>query len=331
MSFKSKIWVVTVLSAIFFLTTFSVVFAKSMTLKFGHVCSKDHPYNTSAKKFAQLVEENSKGSIKINVFPAGALGGERDITENLQMGTIDFMWNSMGVAATFVPEVNVFNLPFIFKGREHFIKVAEGPIGKRLLNKFEKVHFKGLAFCAPIFRVPMNNRGPINTPDDIKGLKIRLMKVPMHITTYKALGASPSPIPFPELYSALQLGVVDANENALGTLNTAKLYEVQKYLTLLPVFSNGSVLIMSKMSWDKLSAEQQQAILDSVPGATETMDRDYIKTGDDGLKIMVKYGIKVNTPPSLDPFVKAVEPIYAEFLKKHPNMQSLIDEIKSVD
>ena len=332
MIIKKKFLLITVLiSAALCLLLTSGEAAEVITMKLAHVCPDDHPYNTSAKRFAQLVKEKSNNTIEVNVFPAGALGGERDITENLQMGNIDLMWNSMGVTATFVPEVNVFNLPFIFKGRDNFIKIAEGPIGKKLLEKFDDAGLKGLAFGGPIFRVPMNNRGPINSPDDLKGLKIRLMEVPMHIATYKALKASPTPIPFPELYSSLQLGVVDANENALGTLSTAKLYEVQKYLTILPVFSNGAVLIMSKKTWDRLSAQQQKAVLDSVPETVKTLDRDYIKTGEDGLRIMEKHGIKVNTPPSLEPFVKAVEPVYAESIKKQPELKALIDEIRSVD
>lgn len=333
MSMKSKFLVIILLTMVLFTLTFSgVAAAKTLTLRFAHVCpGGDHPCTTSAMVFADIVEQKSDGTLKVNVYPDAVLGGERDIIENLQMGNIDLMWNSTGVTSNFVPSVDVFNLPFIFRDEEHFLKVAEGPIGKKLLEDFKEANLIGLAFTAPVFRVPMNNRGPINTPDDIKGLKIRLMEVPMHIATYKALGASPVPIPFSELYSSLQMGVVDANENAIGTFNTAKIYEVQKYLTILPVFVNCEVLIMSEKTWNKLNPDQKQAILDSVPEAAETMNRDYIKTGEDGLKIIEDYGIKINTPPSLEPFVEAVEGIYADFLEEHPELESVIDEIRSVE
>jgi len=318
--------------ALFTLTFPGIVTAETLTLKFAHVCpGGDHPCNTSAMVFANLVEQKSGGTLKVNVYPDAVLGGERDITENLQMGNIDLMWNSTGVSSNFVPSIDVFNLPFVFRDEEHFIKVAEGPIGKKLLKEFDKAGLVGLALTSPVFRVPMNNRGPINTPDDIKGLKIRLMEVPMHIATYKALGAFPVAIPFSELYSSLQMGVVDTNENAIGTFSTAKLYEVQKYLSLLPVFVNCEVLIMSKKTWDKLNPDQKKAILDSVPETVKTINRDYIKTGEDGLKVLKDYGIKINTPTNLEPFIEAVSVIYSDFIKEKPELESVIDEIRNVE
>jgi tripartite ATP-independent transporter DctP family solute receptor len=317
-------------AAVFLLITGFSVSAKTITFKFAHVCPEDHPYQTSAKVFVDMVAKKTNGSLKINLYPSGALGGERDIAESLQMGLIDIMWNSMGVTATFVEDVNIFNLPFIFKGKDNFIKVAEGSIGNSILNKFDKNRLKGLAFAGPIFRIPMNNKKPINAPADFKNLKIRLMEVPVHIATYKALGASPTPIPFPELYTSLQLGVVEACENAIGTLYSSKFYEVQKYLTILPVFSNGAVLMMSKKSWNKLSADQQKAIKEAVPPTVAALDKAFDAMGKKGLMAMRKYGVKVNTPSNIAPFVKAVEPVYKDYLAKHRNAKTIIDDIRSV-
>jgi tripartite ATP-independent transporter DctP family solute receptor len=330
MRYKLGLLKCVVVVAVLLLAPAWTVSAKTITLKFAHVTPEDHPYQTSAKLFADLVEKKTNGTVKINVYPSGSLGGERDIAENLQMGSIDLMWNSMGVTATFVDEVNVFNLPFIFKGKENFVKVAEGPIGKQILSNFDKNKLIGLAFAGPIFRIPMNNRGPINTPADLKDLKIRLMEVPVHIATYKTLGAAPTPIPFPELYTSLQLGVVEACENAIGTLYSSKFYEVQKYLTDLPVFSNGAVLMMSKKSWDKLSADQQKAILEAVPPTVAALDKAFDEMGEKGIKAMRTYGTKINTPPSLDPFIKAVAPVYDDYLAKHPEAKSIINEIRNV-
>ncbi|HDK27325.1 MAG TPA: TRAP transporter substrate-binding protein [Candidatus Atribacteria bacterium] len=329
MKFKNLVIFILVVLTVFAFFS-QVMAAETVVLKLAHVCAANHPYQLGAEKLAELVDQKTNGTLKINTYPAAALGGERDICEGIQMGTIDMIVNSMGVTATFVPEVNVFNLPFIFKDAEHFKKVAYGSVGEKLLKSCEEAGFKGLTFCAPIFRQPMNNVRPIITPDDFKGIKMRLMEVPIHIATYRAMGATPTPIPFAELYSALQLGTVDGNENALGTLYTKKVYEVQKYLSLLPVFSNGAVLLMGLKQWNALSAEHKQAILDSIPEFRKTVDDAYLQMEDESLKKMRDYGVIVDNPP-IEPFVKSVKSVYEEYLKKNPEMKAIIDEIKQVD
>lgn len=292
---------------------------KTFELKFATVTAEDHPYNTGGRKFAELVEEKTNGTVKINVFPASQLGNERDLMEGMQLGTIDFVVTSLGVAASFVPESDLFNLPFLFKDADHFVEVARGPVGQKLLDEFDKVDLKGLAIGGPIFRVPMNNKKAINSPADFKGLSFRLMEVPLHMDTYKALGASPTPIPFGELYTALQLGTVDGNENAVATFWSSKFHEVQKYMTMLPVFSNGCMLVMSKITWEKLSSSQQQAIMDSVSGGIETLDKDYLVMDEEGLVEMEKAGLKINTPSDMAPFQEAVKSVYDKYLANMPD------------
>jgi len=329
-NFKSRN-LVFLLVLVFLISMFSgAMAAETVVLKLAHVCAANHPYQLGAEKLAELVDQKTNGTLKINTYPAAALGGERDICEGIQMGTIDMIVNSIGVTATFVPEVNVFNLPFIFKGAEHFKKVAYGSVGEKLLKSCEEAGFKGLTFGAPIFRQPMNDVRPIIIPDDFKGIKMRLMEVPIHIATYRAMGAIATPIPFAELYSALQLGTVDGNENALVTLETKKVYEVQKYLSLLPVFSNGIVLLMGLKQWNALSAEHKQAISDSIPEFRKTLDDAYLQMEDGSLKKMKDYGLIVDSPP-IEPFIESVKSVYEEFLKKNPEMETIIDEIKQVD
>jgi len=304
---------------------------KKMVLKFGHTCADTHPYSDGARKLAELVAEKTGGKLEIQHFPAGQLGGERDITEGLQAGTVDMMVNSLGVAATFVPEINLFNLPFIFTGATHYDKVVQGPVGEKILAACEENELIGLGFTAPVFRIPMNNLRPINTPADFQGMKIRLMEVPLHMDTYKALGATPVPIAFGELYTALQLGTVDGCENAIATLFTQRFYEVQKYMTILPVVSNGAVYLMSKKSWDKLPESYQEAIMSSMPEAIKACDESYLQLEEDGLNDMVDKGLKVNTPPDIDPFVKAVAPIYDKYLAKMPDwVGGLVPEIRTL-
>jgi TRAP-type C4-dicarboxylate transport system substrate-binding protein len=148
---------------------------------------------------------------------------------------------------------------------------------------------------------------------------MRLMEVPLHMDTYKALGASPLPLPFGELYTALQLKTVDGNENAPATLYSERFYEVQKYVSLLPVFSNGAILLMSQATWNKLSPQQREIIVSSVPEALAVGDRDYLAMDDKGLAVMKGAGLGINTPTDLTPFREAVKPIYAKYLEKMPD------------
>lgn len=302
-----------------------------ITLKCAHTCAENHPYNVGAKKLAELVSSKTDGKLKITVYPAGQLGGERDIVEGLQAGTIDMCVTSLGVAATFVPEYNLFNLPFLFSGADHFIAVARGPIGAKLLEAADSYDLKGLGFGGPVFRVPMNSRRPLNAPEDFKGLKIRLMEVPVHMDSYRALGASPVPIAFGELYTALQLGTADGCENAITTLYTQRFYEVQKYLSVLPVISNGAVFLAGQKAWSKLPKEYQQIIMESMPEVIEAHDDSYLSLDEEGLEAIIAKGVHVNTPKDLEPFIKATESVYESNLKKMPAWVSeLVPEIRAL-
>ena len=324
---KNCIKIICIILTAFFLFS-SPVF--STTLKYAHTCAPDHPYELGGLKLAELVKEKTNGELIINTYPAGSLGGERDINEGILLGTIDMTLCSLGVAATFVPEINVFNLPFIFKGPEHYQKVANSEVGKEILGAGEKYGFKLLGFTAPVFRHPMNGVRPIESPTDFKGLKIRLMEVPMHIDTYNVLGATGVPIPFPELYSALQLGTVDGCENAMTTLYTQKFYEVQKNISELPVFSNGAVLMFGLKQWNSLSPEHQEAIFDSLPVYKETVDESYLEQEVTNLELMLDAGM-ILSKPEVEPFQKAVQPIYDKFVEENPEASKYIEAIKAID
>jgi TRAP-type transport system periplasmic protein len=297
----------------------SPAFSQSITLKIAHTTAPTHPYTTMAQKLADLVKAKSNGAIGMTIHPSSQLGGERDLMEGMQVGTVDLVSCSLGVAASFVPELNVLNLPFLFRDAKHYTEVTSGPIGKRLLKAVEPKRLVGLGFYAPVFRVPQNSVRAITSPADFKGLRLRLMEVPLHMDTYKALGASPLPLPFGELYTALQLKTVDGNENAPATLYSERFYEVQKYVSLLPVFSNGAILLMSQATWNKLTPPQREIITSSVPDALAVGDRDYLALDEKGLQVMKTAGLQNNTPADLAPFREAVKPIYAKYLEKMPD------------
>jgi tripartite ATP-independent transporter DctP family solute receptor len=300
----------------------SSAFAAKVTLRYGHANAVTYPYHIAGVAFAKAVDEKSKGTLEIKIFPMGQLGGERDITEGLQLGTIDLQGTSLGVTGTFVKVLNIYNLPFIFKGPDHFMKVTHGPLGewvlKEVIKEGEKVNLKPLSIAGPAFRVPMNNIRPITKLEDFKGLKIRTMEVPLHKDAYKALGTSPTPLPFGELYTALQTGVVDGNENGPATLEAMKFYEVQKYVTYLPVLSNGGAFLMSLKTFNKLSPEHQKVIMESIPAWTKAMDDECLHQDNEALKKMEAKGTKINTIKDLKPYIDATAPVRTEAMKVWP-------------
>jgi TRAP-type C4-dicarboxylate transport system substrate-binding protein len=216
------------------------------------------------------------------------------------------------------------------------MKVTHGPLGqwvlKEVVNEGEKVNLKPLSIAGPAFRVPMNNIRPINKLDDFKGLKIRTMEVPLHKDAYRALGSSPVPLPFGELYTALKTGVVDGNENGPATLEAMKFYEVQKYVTYIPILSNGGAFLMSLKTFNKLSPEHQKVIMDCVPAWTKAMDDECLQQDKDALTKMEAKGTKINYIKDLKPYIDATASVRAEATKAWPKeWVDVVDKILKLD
>jgi tripartite ATP-independent transporter DctP family solute receptor len=277
-------------------------------MRYAHSNVPIYFYHTAGEAFAQQLSTLTDERLQVKLFPQGQLGGERDVTEGLQLGTVDFQATSIGVTGTFIPAVRILNLPFIFQGPKHFVKVMSGPIGEELLQKAreqgEEVGLKVLSIAAPDFRLPMNDVRSIRKPEDFRGIKMRTMEVPTHMAAYKALGANQVPLPFGELYTALQTDVVDGNENGPLALFGNKFYEVQKYVTLLPVVSNAGIFLMSQKTWEELSNQDQEAVMDSVAIWTKVMNEDAIELGGWAIDQMKKSGIEVNQVADISPFVQ---------------------------
>ena len=284
------------------------------TLKYGHANVPIYFYHTAGEAFGQCLEKSTNGSLTVKLYPQGQLGGERDITEGLQLGSVDFQASSIGVTGTFIPALRILNLPFLFKGPKHWMAVMNGPVGQLILGKArqqgEQVGLMVLAIAAPDFRLPMNDKRPLKSMGDFKGLKIRTMQVPLHMKAYKSIGASPVPLPFGELYTALQTGVVDGNENGPLTLYGKKFYEVQKYMALLPVVSNGGIFLMGKATWDKLSRDHQLAVTKCIPVWRKKMDQDALERGGWAIGKMKEQGLKVDTIADTSPFMEATKAAY---------------------
>jgi C4-dicarboxylate-binding protein DctP len=205
--------------------------AGKVVIKFSHNQQTITPPHKAAEMFKQFVEERTKGYYDVQIYPAQQLGGLRDQVEGTMLGTIEVTQQTPATISLFVPKVMLLDYPFLWTAEEAMWKVLDGPIGQELLQSLESKGLKGVDFWSSGFKNFTSGKKPIRTPDDFKGMKIRVIPSPLLSAQYEAWGASPTPVDFKELYTALQQGLVDGQENPPGTIVDVKLYEVQKYMT----------------------------------------------------------------------------------------------------
>lgn len=238
----------------------------------SHAAPSTHELHKAFVKMDEVLRSKSDGRMKLDIYSDASLADEVEALEALQMGTIDITSLSVAPVTSFVKEFMACDIPYIFKNISEAHEFYDGQIGDILFEKAQNQQFIGLAWWENGFRHITNNVRPIRTPNDVKGLKIRTMQCAVHIETMRTLGASPVPVSFGELYSALQQGVVDGQENPLTLIRDSKFYEVQKYLTLSKHFYDPSPLFISKKTWGKLTTEQKEMVQSAANEA-----RDYMR------------------------------------------------------
>lgn len=276
--------------------------------------------------FAREVEKRTGGRIKVQPFYSGALGGERESIEAVQLGTHELTFTSTGPVPNFVPETRILDIPFLFRDKPHARAVLDGAIGADLLTKFESKGMKALAWGENGIRHMTNNRRAVNAPDDLKGLKMRTMENPVHIQAYKGFGIVPTPMAFPEVFTALQQGTVDGQENPLSVIMAAKFDQVQKHLSLTGHVYSPAVLIMNKAAWDKLSADDKKHFM---AAAAEAVKANRARVDDDDAKGVAELRARGMQVIEVDKarFQNALTPVYAEFAKQFG--QANIDRIRN--
>lgn len=266
--------------------------------------------------FAREVDKGTGGRIKIDNFYSGALGGERESIEAVQLGTQELTMTSTGPIPNFVPEARILDIPFLFRDKAHARAVLDGPIGQELLTKFDSKGFKALAWAENGVRHMTNSKRSVNVPEDLKGLKMRTMENPVHIAAYKNFGIVPTPMAFPEVFTALQQGTVDGQENPLSVIMAAKFDQVQKHLTLTGHVYSPALILMNKAAYEKLSAADKQVFLAAAKEAAKAnrarVDEDDAK----GVAELRAKGMTVIDNPDKSKFVAALASANAEFDKQ---------------
>ncbi|PKN35848.1 MAG: C4-dicarboxylate ABC transporter substrate-binding protein [Deltaproteobacteria bacterium HGW-Deltaproteobacteria-19] len=315
-----------VLSVLMILVFIFAGSAFAMEIKFAHVVNEKDAFQVAAVKFKELVEKRTQGALTVTIFPNAKLGDERTLLERMKMGIVDAGIITSGPIINFVPSFGVIDLPFLFRDPKHAYKVLDGGIGQKLMADLESQGWKGLAFGERGFRNLTNSKRPVNTPNDIKGLKIRVMQNPVYVDSFKALGANAVPMAWTEVLTALQQGTVDGQENPLNVIMAFKLYETQKYLSITRHAYAPAPIIMSMSTWKKLTPAQQGIVKKAAQEAAE-YERAWDNRMEAGwLKELKAKGMVVATP-DLKLFRKAVKPVYDQYTPKYG--KGLIESIQN--
>lgn len=296
---------------------------KVYTLQAGHSLPVDHPYHIAFLEMAKNVEERTDGKVIIEVFANSEIGAERELTEGMELGTVDLVVSSTAPVTNFVPELGVLDVPFIFQDRESAVEVLEGDIGDKLFAKMEENGIVGLSWGENGYRHITNGVRPINSPADLKGLKIRTQENEIHIAAFEALGAQPTPMAWTEAITALQQGVVDAQENPAIVADQFSLYEAnQKYMTLTGHVYSVAVYMMSKQTYDELPEELRDIVVEEGQKAG-AIERDMlVEMEKESINTLKENGVEIIEDVDLSPFQEAVKPVYEEI-----EYQDLLNQI----
>lgn len=285
-------------------------------LKIGYATSPQSHYGVGSTVFCDEVEKGTQGRYKCQHFPNSALGGEREQIEAVQLGTQDLVNTSTGPLGNFVPEVKIVDIPFLFRDYDHARKVMDGPIGQDLLKKMAAKGLIGLAWTENGFRHMTNSKRPIVQASDASGLKMRTMENKVHMDGYKTFGILPTPMPFPELFTALQQGTVDGQENPIPVILSSKFSQVQKHLSLTGHVYSPAVLILSPAVWNKLSDADKKIFTEAARKGAAAQRKKVNDDENNGIAQLKADGMQVVEKVDGDSFRKAVAPAYAQYAKE---------------
>jgi len=313
-----------VLAVLLTLTMAGVASAQyKATMKLASVTPSEHFYNVGARKFADLIKERTNGRIEIKNFPAGQLGkGEREITEAVQQGAVEMLITSTGPMGGFSPSINILDFPFLFKDFKHVDLVMDGPIGRNLLNDFDKANIKALAFWENGFRHLTNNKRPIKKVEDGKGLKIRTMENKVHLAAWKAAGLNPTPMAWGEVFTALQQGVIDGQENPIAIIASNKLWDAgQKFFSFSAHVYSPAPLLISKIKFDAMPKEDQDLFLKTALEVAQFQRKLNRDAEENSMKEMASKGVTVIRDVDRESFKKAMAPVFDQFSSQFPKVE----------
>lgn len=310
-----KCLVLKTIAAAVALAAFGIASAQERTIKFATQNPEGHPLVMGMHKFAEIVQAKSGGKIKVNLFPGGVLGGDGPVVSAMQGGTIEMASMNSSYLAGQVKEFAVYDFPFMFGNSKEADAVVDGAFGKQMHAKLDAKGLVGLTYWELGFRDITNNKRPIKKVEDINGLKLRVIPTAINVDWVKALGANPTPMTFGEVYSALEQGAIDGQENPLTVIAANKLYEVQKYVTLTNHQYNPQSVLISKKFWDTLTAAEKKIISDAAVESTAYQRQQARAQATTALEAVKKGGMQVTelSPAELEKLRDKMRPVIAKF------------------
>ena len=296
----------------------------------------NHPYALGMDKIGELVSEKTSGAVTLDVFNNSQLGSERDLIEGLQLGSVQMTCVSTAPLSGFTDMFLVFDLPFLFENSEEARAVLDSEVGMEILTSVEEQGLIGLAWFENGFRNVTNSKLPIEKPEDLQGIKIRTMENPMHMACFEIMGADPTPMAMGEVFTALQQGTIDAQENPVPIIETNKFDEVQTYLSMTGHLFSPAPVFIGKAYFDALPAEYQTAVQEAADEAVPYQREQIDLQNESGLEALQERGMQVNYPDKAA-FQEATAPIYEQYIKDEAGCVSpdiynrVLDVLASVD
>lgn len=286
---------------------------ETLELRLAENHPDDYPTTIGNNEFARLVEEKTDGRIQIDVYAGGTLGDERSVIEQVQLGSIELARVNATPLTEFSDDIGVLAMPYLFESEEHMWNVLNGEIGDELLQTLESSNMRGLAFYDSGTRSFYNSERPVETPEDMEGLRIRVQESQLLVDMVEAFGASANPMAFEEVYSALETGVIDGAENNLPSYYTTSHYEVANYYTFNRHTTVPEVLMVSTHTWDELSEEDQQIFLEAARESVDVQREAWAELEEESKAIIEEHGNEFIEIDDIEPWREAVEPLYEEY------------------
>ncbi|GGW61602.1 TRAP transporter substrate-binding protein [Vreelandella hamiltonii] len=286
-------------------------------ISLGHTLSSTSHYSVGAKAFKETLERLSDGAFTVTEHASGSLGGEREMIEGLQIGTVDVVITSSGPLGNFVPETYVLDLPFLFENYDQARCVLDSEIGDELLEKMSDHDLVGMAWSENGFRHLTNSQREVASPEDASGLRVRTMENAVHQEAFRQLGARPTPMAFPELFTALQQGTVDGQENPITVIVATNFWEVQDYLSLTGHVYSPAIVLGSPILLDGLSDEERDWFMQAAAASVDATREEVSRLEREGVALLEANGMQVKTDIDPAPFQAAVEPAYEIFTSQY--------------
>lgn len=290
-----------------------------------------YPNTEGLEFFADAVAERTEGRVEPTVYNNGVLGNQPDAIEQVRQGALDFGNFNLGPMGPVVPAVNVVSLPFIFKSSEHMYRVMDGEVGQMFADAMAEKGIIALSWYDSGARSFYNTQRPVRTPEDVQGMKVRVMNNELYVDMVEALGGNGTPMAFAEVYQALNNGVIDGAENNYPSYESTNHYEVAQYYSLTEHLIIPECVCISKQSWDELSEEDQEIVRQAAIESAEMQRELWQERSQKSREAVMEGGVEINEVENKEAFQQAMEPVYASFIEENPDLEPIIRAIQNVD